>query len=415
MFLSMCDTIFSTMVHYQSQHNVLFKRKVVALLPRIKKQASGNEPLPANKQKGKKICTCCHKEKNVTDYYLSYSPMYSLDERVPVCKECCKKSCLDENGAINQEKFKELLRNIDKPLYYDMLSSAEQSVKKENSYISLDEVKHHGHDILSKYFTLVARRQDRAKSYGDSEKEGFMHQNSNRSKGEKEEIEQEYLSVSNTKSVYEIGNFVATDEIKSLFGYGYDVIEYKKMYDKYEKLKLNYSLQTNLHQEALATYVRFKVKEENATAKGNVEEAKKWYDAAQNAAANGKLTPKQMSASDLQKGMNSVCELVKAVEQATDVIKIMPQFKYRPIDSVDFTIMCYVNYERKLNGQPQVEYEDIYKFYDKKKEEYIKQNGDPYGIFENDPTERNRDTVMTFLKMPDDYDELVGDTNEDDN
>lgn len=139
---------------------------------------------------------------------------------------------------------------------------------------------------------------------------------------------------------------------------------------------------------------------------------KKWYDAAQNAAANGKLTPKQLSAADLQKGMNSVCELVKAVEQATDIIKIMPQFKYRPIDAVDFTIMCYVNYERKLNGQPCVEYEDIYSFYDKKKEEYIKQNGDPYGIFKNDPTIKNRENVKTFLKMPDDYDELVGDSNE---
>ena len=146
--------------------------------------------------------------------------------------------------------------------------------------------------------------------------------------------------------------------------------------------------------------------------KGCVDEAKKWYDAAQNAAANGKLTPKQLSAADLQKGMNSVCELVKAVEQATDIIKIMPQFKYRPIDAVDFTIMCYVNYERKLNGQPCVEYEDIYSFYDKKKEEYIKQNGDPYGIFKNDPTIKNRENVKTFLKMPDDYDELVGDSNE---
>ena len=173
-----------------------------------------------------------------------------------------------------------------------------------------------------------------------------------------------------------------------LFGEGYTKSEYRKMFNKYEKLKLNYTLQTNLHQEALATYVRFKVKEEDATAKGDVTEAKKWYDAAQSAAENGKLTPKQLTKADLDSGVNSVSELTKALEQAVDVIKILPKFKYRPNDAVDFTIYCYIDYERKLNDQPSVPYEDVYAFYDKKKQEYIDQNGDPYGIFSNDPTEK---------------------------
>lgn len=381
------------------------------------KPNSTADKTPANKQKGKKQCTCCHKEKRMTEFYLSYSPMYSLDERVPVCKECCKNSCLNDDGSIDFEKFKELLRNIDKPLYYDLISSAEESIKKENSYITEEELHFKGYDILSKYFTLVAMRQDRAKSYSDSEKEGFMHTNNNRRTDEKKDIMDKIYNKS-TVLESEIpvtiskSNFEITDNIINLFGEGYTKSEYRKMYEKYEKLKLNYTLQTNLHQEALATYVRFKVKEEEATAKGNVDEAKKWYDAAQNAAANGKLTPKQLSASDFQKGMNSVSELIKAVEQSTDIIKIMPQFKYRPIDSVDFTIMCYVNYERKLNGQPQVDYDEIYSFYDRKREEYISQNGDPYNIFNNDPTIGNRDNVKKFLKMPDDYDELAGDSND---
>lgn len=32
-----------------------------------KTQSSGNKPLPANQQKGKKVCTCCHEEKNLTE------------------------------------------------------------------------------------------------------------------------------------------------------------------------------------------------------------------------------------------------------------------------------------------------------------------------------------------------------------
>jgi len=400
-------------------------------MPRKKIQSSGNKPLPANQQKGKKVCTCCHHEKNLTDFYYSSSPMYSLDKRIPVCKECCKTSILSEDGRIDFDKFKDLLRNIDKPLYFDLLFSSEESVKKENSYLSYEEVSLHGYEVLQKYFTLVAMRQDKAKSYSDAEKEGFIHQNSNRTKKEKDEILNRYsylinqclqnnksphMSKQNKNKYYSnIDNFEVTDNIKDLFGDGYTAVEYKKMYEKYEKLKLNYTLQTNLHQEALATYVRFKVKEEMATAAGNVDEAKKWYDAAQNAASNGKLTPKQLSAADLQKGVNSFSELTLAIEQATDVINILPKYKTQPHDAPDFNIYCYISYARKLKGLPPIEYKDIYKFYDDKMEEYLRQYGDPNGVFteSNDTILKNRPNIEKFIVLPSDYDDL-SDGSEDD-
>ena len=400
-------------------------------MPRKKSQSSGNKPLPANQQKGKKVCTCCHDEKNLTDFYYSSSPMYSLDERIPVCKECCKTSVLSEDGRIDFDKFKDLLRNIDKPLYFDLLFSSEESVKKENSYLSDEEVSLHGYEILQKYLTLVAMRQDKAKSYSDAEKEGFIHQNSNRTKKEKDEILNRYSHLINqclqnnkaqhmskqnqNKHYSNIDNFEVTDNIKDLFGDGYTTVEYKKMYEKYEKLKLNYTLQTNLHQEALATYVRFKVKEEMATAAGNVDEAKKWYDAAQNAASNGKLTPKQLSAADLQKGVNSFSELTLAIEQATDVINILPKYKTQPHDAPDFNIYCYISYARKLKGLPPIEYKDIYKFYDDKMEEYLRQYGDPNGVFteSNDTMLKNRPNIEKFIVLPSDYDDL-SDESEDD-
>ena len=400
-------------------------------MPRTKSKSSGNKPLPANQQKGKKVCTCCHDEKNLTDFYYSSSPMYSLDERIPVCKECCKTSVLSEDGKIDFDKFKDLLRNIDKPLYFDLLFSSEESVKKENSYLSDEEVSLHGYEILQKYFTLVAMRQDKAKSYSDAEKEGFIHQNSNRTKREKDEILNRYSHLINqclqnnkvqhvskqnqNKHYSNVDNFEVTDNIKDLFGDGYTTVEYKKMYEKYEKLKLNYTLQTNLHQEALATYVRFKVKEEMATAAGNVDEAKKWYDAAQNAASNGKLTPKQLSAADLQKGVNSFSELTLAIEQATDVINILPKYKTQPHDAPDFNIYCYISYARKLKGLPPIEYKDIYKFYDDKMEEYLRQYGDPNGVFTeaNDTMLKNRPNIEKFIILPSDYDDL-SDGSEDD-
>ena len=307
------------------------------------------------------------------------------------------------------------------------MDSAKKSIKKENSFISDEEVDLHGYDVLSKYYTLIAMRQDRAKSFADSEKENHMHTNNNRTVEEKQKIIDKFSSTDSVtienhaieeprkkekKIVSNSDDFEITKEIIDLFGEGYTKSIYKKMFDKYEKLKLNYSLQTNLHQEALATYVRFKVQEEIATSEGNVVEAKKWYEAATDAADKAKLTPKQLTKADLQGGVSSISELVKALEQAVDVVKILPQFKYRPNDAPDFNIWCYVNYERELNGQPSVCYEDIYSFYDKKKKEFLQQNGDPYGIFDEDTTIKNREIVKTFIKLPEDYDDLAGDKNE---
>lgn len=382
-----------------------------------------DKPLPANKQKGKKICSCCHDEKKITDFYLNYSPMYSIDQRTPICKECCKTYSLNKDGTVNIEKLKELLRQIDRPFYMDLISSAISSVKKENSFLSDEETKLHGYDILSKYFTLIAMRQDRATSYSQSESEGFMHQNNNRTISEQKEIINKFNNSSEKMSetsksknkrkeenviFVDDKDFEVTDDMIALFGDGYAPTLYKKMQAKYDKLKINYSLQTNIHQEALATYVRFKVQEELATAKGDVTEAKKWYDAAQSSAQDAKLTPKQLTKADLDSGVTSMSELTKALEQAVDVVKILPKFRYRPNDAVDFNIWCYVNYERRLNDKPCVPYEDVYKFYDEKKKQYIEQNGDPYGIFTNDTTEKNRETVKTFIKLPDDYDDIGG-------
>lgn len=356
----------------------------------------------------KKICLACPPEENknehpLGDFYLSKNPMHK-DGKLPWCKDCIKRLSLNKTGEIDEEKFKSVLRQIDRPYYKDVLQSAVNQYKKEHSYVEEDDVKYHGEEIIGLYFkNMNTLRQVADKSYGDSEKEGFVR---------KQGVQAASLNIDKTvkqekpdKHYSNIEDFEVTDNIKDLFGDGYTTVEYKKMYEKYEKLKLNYTLQTNLHQEALATYVRFKVKEEMATAAGNVDEAKKWYDAAQNAAASGKLTPKQLSEADLQGGINSFSEIFKAVEQAVDIIPILPRFKYRPNDALDFNIWCYINYARDLQGLPQCDYEDVYKFYDRKKEEYLEQYGDPYGIFDDEPDDSIRENIKKFITLPKDYED----------
>ena len=65
-------------------------------MPRTKKQ-TGNEP--ANKQKCEKVCNFCHEKKKLTDFYISKSPLFSVDERVPICKDCVINESLNEDGT----------------------------------------------------------------------------------------------------------------------------------------------------------------------------------------------------------------------------------------------------------------------------------------------------------------------------
>lgn len=381
-------------------------------MPEIKKVSK----VLANDQKGKKQCTACHEEKKLTNYYISKSPLFSIDQRVPVCKECVINSSLNDDGTINEIELNKILRKIDKPYYKDLIESAINQFKKEHSYISEEEIKFHGKELLQNYYRLIAMRQDLSKSYDDSEKDGFIHQTSNTSKKTKEEISNKYSDVTEAKKEEkkvkkiedpifsnDIDEFEVTQTMIDMFGDGYTRTEYKNMSRKYKEMSQTYVVQTNIHQEALLTYVRFKVKEELATAKGDVQEAQKWYQAAQNAAESGKLTPKQLSKEDLQGGIVNFSDIFKAVEGERERIKIFPEFKYQPKDAADFIIWDYINYERNLNNLPEVEYSDVYEFYDRKKQEYIKDNGDPYGIFTDDPTPKNRGTVEKFITIPPEF------------
>ena len=361
--------------------------------------------MPQNKRAkapvGEKTCKECQKKKPLTQFYTTTNQMVSDDGRtVNICKSCVKNGSYNVDGSLNIELFKQKLMLMDKPFVPDALKAA---IKEVNHSIELGKGRT---DVIGCYFKNVSTLPQYSK-LSFLESINLVNQGKDISSAvtatEKKSKKNEDIYIK------QIDDFVVTDEIIDLFGEGYTKAQLRKMVKKFNKLKENYSIQTNLHEEALATYVRFKVREEEATAVGDVGSADKWNKAAQDAADKAKLTPKQLTAADLQNGVTCIAEISKACEQAVDIIDILPRFRYQPNDAPDFIIYCYVNYCRKLKGLPQAEYKDIYNFYDKKKQEYLSQYGDPYGIFEGDTTEKNRPNVKTFIKLPKDYESDNGD------
>lgn len=341
----------------------------------------------------RKTCSVCGKSKALSNYYVSTN-MFATDGdgKVGVCKTCIKERVYNIDGSINMERFKEVLMLMDRPFFPETLDICIDEAKKRAAN------KEDGArlDVVGVYLKNISSLPQ----YSSTGFIGSLKTAENASNGI---AEVENLKTKTNTYTKIIDDFEVTSEVVDRFGIGYDRETYKRMQEKYDKLKLNYQLPTNLHEEALATYVRFKCKEEIATANGNVGEAIQWSKAASDAADKARLSPKQLTSADLTGGVTTISEISKAVEEATDIIEILPRFKYAPNDAPDFIIWCYLNYIRKLKGLPEVEYKDIYEFYDRKKVEYLSQYGDPYGIFTDDTTEANRKNIEKFIQLPKDY------------
>ena len=294
--------------------------------------------------KEKVYCTGCDKEKSPKDFYKSFGATTS--GLLPFCKDCCYGKSLNGNKEIDIEKFKQMLMQINRPYLHDVCVKNVEKYKGNNKR------------IIGFYFKDLGLKDYRILQYSDSvfDKEDDL-------------VEAKGVSITPKLGIDNYERMNLTEK----WGFGYSDQELIMFEKKFNLLKDNYPLRTAMHTEALCTYVRYRVKEEMATANGNVGEAQKWGSLADKAAQSAKINPSQLSKADLSGGLNGFGELARAVEKARDILDILPRFKERPQDKVDFTLWCYVNYVRRLKNLPDAEYKDIYRFLDDRKKEYQKE------------------------------------------
>lgn len=144
-----------------------------------KKTAAKATAIP-RKQSEKKVCTACHRELPLSKFYMSNSPLHSLDKKTPICKDCTINNSINlETGEIDEVKFKKILMQLDKPFYKDSIISARNQYLAEHSFVTEEEANYKGADIIKIYMKNVASlRQLSSKSYSDSERDGFIQKNS---------------------------------------------------------------------------------------------------------------------------------------------------------------------------------------------------------------------------------------------
>lgn len=362
-------------------------------------------------KKPKKVCSSCGRNLSISQFYSSNS-QFASDRISSCCKDCMVKSCLDENNMLDVDKLKSALQIVNRPFISSVLEMSKHefllkySAEAQLSQEKLVKIYFRNISFLAQYNSLTYEQG----LYVEKKEQEETADDINRKleEAEKAKVDTIRKRTSDLQPIFlsDIGetddDFELTPDIIRKFGEGYTINDYANMEKKYRFLSQSYPELTNLHIEALCNYVRPKVLAEKATAMGDIDTAERWEAIASKAAEKGRLNVSQLSSSDLQGGLNSFSEIMLAIEQAVDIIDILPRFRYQPNDAVDFAIWNYVNYIRRTEGKPECSYEDVYKFYDEKKHDYISQYGDPYGIFKDDPTEKNREKIKLFIKVPDD-------------
>lgn len=290
-------------------------------------------------KKDLKECLKCGNEKNVNHHFYKSNSANHKDGKFPICKDCLKENLKFADGSYqeNIDSVKNVLLEMNRPFLFDVWESSMEEAKRTNK------------DIFGLYIKNI-NLNHRTKTWNDSEFE------LNKNNDSQQKIKKEKIHID--------------EKLIDKWGIGYSEDEYRAFVQKYNLLKNNYQEKTAMHTEALLTYIRYRVKEEMATAQNDMKAAKEWGQLAQKAAQDAKINPSQLSKSDLSDGLDTFGQLVRSVEQAVDIIPILPKFKERPQDKVDFTIWCYINYVRDLKGLPPAEYEEVYKFYEERKKEY---------------------------------------------
>lgn len=159
--------------------------------------------------------------------------------------------------------------------------------------------------------------------------------------------------------------------LKIKWGEDYKEKDIVKFENKYSELIKNYEIKTSAHDEFLRHACIASVRANECMAKNDVDGAKTWMGIFKDVTSAGKLQPSQMSKADLSGGLNNFGEFWKTVEQSKNILSVLPEMYESPRDKADFVIYCLIQYVRRVKSLPDIDYKDVYKFYEEMESQFI--------------------------------------------
>jgi hypothetical protein len=266
----------------------------------------------------KKICTICHKEQSVGNFYNVNSRLF-LDKKTPYCKSCIREQI--NEGDINS--LLNVLREIDRPYIEQIWDKATES--KNNT--------------VGEYFKMLnslAQYRDLTWNQGDKQDVGqvsleVVHNN--------QSDEQPINSIQTENGIIEIDG-----EIKSRW-MGYSPEEMLKMEAFYQSMIRSYDISTPTHKQQLKLMCMLNLKMNTALENDDFKAFQAYHSQYEKILQSSGFRPIDRKSSDEATGIRSFSQVFEEVEKNGFIEPYPYQEKQ---DIIDMTIMYMSNYTRKL-------------------------------------------------------------------
>ncbi len=256
-------------------------------------------------------CIACAKTKKEYNFYTSYNPMHATG-RLPYCKDCIQKMCLDINGNISIQKIKETLKLVDRPYIEDLW---QVSVEENPS------------SPVGTYFKNLGLTQNRHLTWKHSVFEG-----------------------SEDPRILE-DSVIITDELIASWGRNWEPDEYIRLENFYRSMVDINKPETPQDDDYIRKIARLSLQIDKAIESTNYSAAKQLGDLYSKYMSDARLRTSDMSEADKAGGIRRFGDIYAEVEK-DDFIP--PWEYYRKIngakqDIVDKTIMFILNFMLKFN------------------------------------------------------------------
>lgn len=271
-------------------------------------------------------CSMCGEIKKSKDFYASTNPFHTTG-KIPYCKSCIKEFCLGKNNALDLDKLKLILKEIDKPFLYDVIQSA------------LKESSNTGGDVLGIYFKNVCSLpQYKQLNWSCSIFEPVC----------KDEIKFLNIEEKNEKKIVSLDDF--SDEIL-LRWIGYDVEEVASLEDFYQRMRHDNRIESVQDEIYLKKLAIINLEQDKAGKEKNWAMYKQLGEMFSKFMQDAKLRAQDRTEADRNGGIRNFSAIYGEVEK-DDFIP--PWSYYAKInganqDLVDKTIMHIDNFTLRLN------------------------------------------------------------------
>lgn len=262
-----------------------------------------------------KVCSRCNKSKSTKEnYYLAASDNIHSDSRLSICKPCLE----EVSHYDNVERFVDILRQIDRPFIKSLYDT---SFATKNPF--------------GEYMKNIAMRQNRNKTYLDSEFEGTLEQLQVKTS---DELDKKVKLEDKVK-------FKITSDVLVRWGSNYNETELYQLETFFHSMTTANSITTPQHKEQLKLLCKLNLEQNKALDENKINDFKNLNTQYNKILENSGFRPIDKQTGGESIGIRTFSQIWEEIEK-DGFIEPYPYEEKQ--DIIDKTIMYMGNYTRKL-------------------------------------------------------------------